>query len=295
MKSKHCLAIALALTPLTFVMRLVQQLFIIDKNGYFTTQEMPWALLIYGLYGIIALAAAVGIVILFAGKKELVSPSAVTATPSLGVFYILIAVLIMVHSGINLMQKSDAPQALSYALTVTGILSGVNFGLLGLGSLGRSYFSVSRVFGLFPPAYVCIFAVCRFYGSFDHAAVSKNMLSTVAACALALLTVIISLAGSGADVSYRRAAATAMVYPVLAATSAPFAVCNLSDASGVVFGAILLLFIPVALITLTRLDAAVIIPEQAEEAPEAEGGAKDEGLDKFMQDIPDMEETDINE
>ena len=260
---------------------------------------MPWALLIYGLYFVIAFTALASVVITLTGKKDRIGQSSVTPSPLLGVLYILIAVAIMVHSGINLMQKSDAPQALSYALTATGILSGINFGLLGLGSLGQAYFSVSRVLCLFPPAYVCIYAVCRFYGSFDHAAVSKNMLATVAACALALLTIVISLAGSGADVTYRRAAATAMAYPVLAATSAPFAVCDLSDASGVVFGILLLLFIPVAFITLTRLDAAVIVAKPSDDAPQENAaddtGLKNEGLDQFMQDIPDMEETDINE
>lgn len=288
MKNKICLTVSFVCSAVCFVLRLLQHLFIIDESGYFIYDKPLSGVLIPALYIVFGLAAGFCAVLFLSGRKTPIDSGVIQSAGSLSVLYIVAAVLIMVHSGICFVTSDKAPTVLVRLLAAGGLLSGVYFATLGVGTLKNKLPPVLHLFGLFPPVYICLFGVCEFYKSFEFAQKSETAVLTLSVCALTVFITSVTLSTAGVNVTMRRMAAITTLYPVFALSTAPFFMLTDGNPGSKVFAVIQLLFVLISFIVLARIN--YVKPQYSYTEDNSPAAA----LDIYMDDIPE-EKEDENE
>lgn len=284
MKNKICLAVSFGCAGVCFVLRLLQHLFIIDGSGYFMYDKPLSGLLIPALYVVFAIALVFGAAVFLFGQKTAIDSGVIQSAGSLSVLYIVAAALIMVHSGICFVTSDKAPEILVRLLAVGGLVSGIYFAILGVGTLKNKLPSALHFFGLFPPLYICLFGVCEFYKSFEYVKKSEISILTLSVCALMAFITSVTLSTAGVPVTKKRMAAITVLYPVFAMSTAPFFMITDGNPGTKIFAIIQLLFVLIAYIVLGRIN--YVKPQYNYTADNSPSAA----LDIYMDDIPEEKE-----
>lgn len=218
MKAKHALMFSLIFIPLCSAARILQYIFVIDKNGYFRPENGFHTALIYILYAALALAAVFSLCMMFTGSREKAAPE-IFSGRLCGALFIGAGALMVADFGISagIMLRTSVLNAAA----ILELLSAVYFAMTGYGILSKSKLSKSaRIFGLFAPVYIIVYAVSEFFSSFEKVHVSQTKLSMLTICAMALLFTTIVLLFSGMNITKKRLCAVCALYAVIASPTA---------------------------------------------------------------------------
>lgn len=293
MKTKHILTGFAGLGALAVVLRLLQFFLITDSEGYFVNS----GILSWSVYAVIGIGAIFAAVVNIITKKEQADFNAAADTKSIGVLFIVSALLIMISNGIMLsgasfkiylpINQAQIPNILNIATALLGILGAIYFALLGISLCSDKPSRCPSVMGIFGSLYFALLGINEFYMSFDRAGQSQTKLYMVSVCAIALFTVSLSLAYCKAEVFRGRVLATAgLTLLSTALTGIPTIISMLLGSAE--FSA---LYIVHALLhTVFAVIACTVLIRLGYEKPLYEGDPQPiefSPLDKYLNEIPD--------
>jgi len=216
LKTKLALTATLVFVPVCALLRILQYILVVDKNGYYESPAALAAFLIYGLYGALALAAIFGIALIFWGSRKKINPKSVLGNKLCGVLLISAAALMVADFGISAgsMIKTmiiDIPALL-------GLIAALFFAALGYNCISGNENSAGiRFWGLFAPIYAVAIAISEFFGTFQKAHVSQTKFEMLSLCALALFLMTLSAFVAGLEISEKRLAAVSLLFAVMTA------------------------------------------------------------------------------
>lgn len=228
MKTKHFFKGFAITGTLLMLLRLLQYFFITGPDGYFTKN----GILAWSVYVVLGIGAITCIIMSFASQKEQADFNRTADTKSIGLLFIVCAVIIMIITGILVSQSSfriyfpidqtQIPKLLNMLSAIFGILCAVYFALVGIKLRSDKPVNVPDILGIFAPLYFAFSGINEFYASFERAGKSETKLFMVTVCALALFTMSLSLCFCKAEVSRGRVIASAgMVVLSASLTSIP--------------------------------------------------------------------------
>ena len=170
-------------------------------------------MLIYILYGVMALAAVTALIIMFTGNRRRVGADVFKNNAS-GFFMLSAAVLMTVDFGVcaGKMLQTSVPDISA----LFELLTAIYFTVLGYKIMSGSRIGKAAAIGLFAPVFVIVYAVTEFFGSFEKVHVSETKFNMLAICAMALFIVTVTLLFAGNAVTKKRITAVCMLYTVLA-------------------------------------------------------------------------------
>ena len=293
MKTKHIFSVFAGLGAVCIVLRLLQFFLITDGEGYFVNEGV----LSWSVYALLGAGALFALIISFITCKEQADFEHAAGTKSIGFLLIAAAVLVMLSSGIMLagasfelylpITQAQIPNILNIATGALGILCALYFALLGIRLSSESKTRLSGVLGIFAPLYFALLGINEFYMSFDRAGQSQTKLYMVSVCAIALLTMSMSLCCCKAEIYRGRVIATAGITAIAASITGIPALLAMT-AGRIQFSA--LYFAQAVLHTVFAVIAyTVLIRLCYEKEEEAEDPQPIEfsPLDKFLIEIPD--------
>lgn len=296
MKTKHSLIFTLAAAGICVVLRIMQYFFVIDANGYFRPESTAHTILIYILYGVMALAAVTALIIMFTGNRRRVGADVFKNSAS-GFFMLSAAVLMTVDFGVcaGKMLQTSVPDISA----LFELLTAIYFTVLGYKILSGSRIGKAAAIGLFAPVFVIVYAVTEFFGSFEKVHVSETKFNMLAICAMALFIVTVTLLFAGNAVTKKRLTAVCMLYTVLASPAAVAGLVALtageitaeSPVRFILKALIEIVFIALAIIALTRIDRCAPSADDNETLNEAEN-TEDTDTQQFTDIISDITKDD---
>lgn len=283
MKSKHFVAIAGGFTCVTAALRMLQYLFVIDGEGYYTSRSP----LVYIPYAIFIVIALFSLLVMLSKNKGQADPAVTGGGRVLAVLYIVAALLISLSTGILMTAPiGAAPINLYRVVAIIALFTAVFFAVLGISLLKNIMPRFLTYIGFLPPIYFCLYGVCEFYSVFERSQQSWTQFNMLSVGTLALFVTALCYATLGAPTSLKRVIATAVLYPPCAAACCvSYLFAHIRGHITVsplqtVYIIIQLVFMAAAFTVLLRIDKKTA-PTQAEVPAE---------LDTYINDIP--EETD---
>lgn len=251
MKTKHLFLITVITAPIFAVLRILQSIFIIDKNGCYTNG----GLFASSLYLLCALAAVFALVYVLKSSRAYIDGVLFTHIPATGILFLLLSAVQLFVSGnaLGITIKSGEFSILS----VLCLLSALFFAIYGMTVItGKKPNVATSVLGVFPPIYVVAIGINTFFQSFEAANAGYIKFKMLTVCAMALMLFCISASLAGVKIKLRRYSALAFLFTVYASVSSVGELYMLFTSSlpidEVLFIAQQLILIPIALITLYR-------------------------------------------
>lgn len=298
------------LTVLATALRVLSQIFIINEKGAYCADGLAQTALRYSLPVLLGATAVLALIIYFKGKKAEMAEGVVRGGRFYPLCILALAVLVLADSGIRIGDwiskilpyvgvypvKTWIGQVPPDIVGIIGVFAGVYFGVLFIQILTGKSTVLSKVLGVFAPAYICARAIVLFFESFKYAAISGIKLEMLALCAAALLTVTVAGYCAGASVAFRRVKAVGLLASVFIASYAlPDAlfdiVRNGFDVHSVVSAAVLEVCVFLAIAMINGVSVKEPEPQEETERTEEEAEAQPE-LDLYINDIPESEEED---
>ncbi len=298
MKTKYFLTTFTVLGALLTVARALQYFLITDSDGYFILTNTASQVLSWSVYALLAVGALTALVACFATPKKQADFDNITATKSVGIAFVISAVLIMISSGIALASSSfdfilpitqtQIPNILNIVSAVLGIICAIFFAVVGITIVSGKPMSVHQGLGIFPPLYFALIGIKEFYMSFGRANQSSTKLIMISICALALFSMALSLALCKAEVSRGRVIASAgLVVLATATTGIPTILSMLVgktafNPSWFIDAILHIVFMLIAYTVLIRMSFTTPVADETEIEP-----IEFSKFDKYLNEIPD--------
>ncbi len=298
MKIKHFLLTTSVLCPVAFVLRLIQYFTVIDENGYFLHGSTLKTIISVSVYGIIAIAAILAVITAFSKPKIAAEYDCAVGGKSLGVLFVVSAVIIMITSGIFFTTASyrfswpitpeSIPNLLTVISAVLGVLSAIHFAFVGMSAMSGNKWAIARKLGIISPLYFAVYGIREFYSTFDSAGKSETKIFMLSVCMTALFIMSLVLSHVGSEIFYNRIAGSAGILAVVTAITGPAFLISMlvgkADFNIVYFLQTLLhtALMVIAFTILTRL-SFINLQAEADEIEPIEFSP----LDKFLNEIPD--------
>ncbi|MBQ8605970.1 MAG: hypothetical protein IJ408_04475 [Clostridia bacterium] len=298
------------LTALAIVLRVLSQIFIINQNGVYCDAGIFEKLLRFSLPLLLGATAILSLVVYFKGKKKDMAEGVARGGRLYPLCILALGILVLVDSGIRLGEwvKTILPYVGAYPVKmwikqappdivgIIGVFAGIYFGVLFIQLITDGNSALSKLLGLFAPAYICARAIVLFFESFKYAAMSGIKLEMLSLCAAALLTVMIAGYRAGAAVALRRVKAVCLLSAVfIGAYALPDMVFNVIrngfDLQTVTSALVLELCSVLAIVITFGLSKKEPEPEPEPENEFSEAEFQRE-LDLYINDIPESEEED---
>ncbi len=285
MKNRHFVIITGIAAALTFILRGLDYLFFIGKDGYYT----GGAALAYAVSILLFAVAAFAFVIMLSKTKDQ-AEHVIAKSKTTGILSVLAGIITMLFSGWAALSLSSAvPTVLHRALLLVGILAAVYLAFFGVSVISGRFPPLVRIFGFLPAIFACLYGVCEFYQAFDRAQQSGTAYFMLSLCALSLYLTTLFYSAVGAPVTLKRLTATAVLLPPFAlAWVGGYTVGCITGGAQFTVGhcliaLLLIIFSGCAFITLSRLDKR--------DVAEAKPSTISDGLNTYYNEIP-TEETD---
>lgn len=288
MKAKKLFIYTLVAAPLCMLFRALQYLYIIDTQGNYVANSLTGTLLEYSVGTLFAVSAIIAFACMLIGEKKDAKSNRVSSK-KIGVIYVVIAALMLFESGIGIgamlsSSKLDIP-------AILGVFAAISYAVCGLCFIKESGFNtLTKLMGLFPPAYFCLRGIFLFFDSFKLSNVSENRLEMLAICALALWSITLSGVLGGASMKESRLASLSMLTAVFVTTPVIAQVIDFVlrphyiELSSVLWLVQKLAFAVVAIIIILRV--SFIKDKEVIDDPEPINFNND--LDVFIDDIPEL-------
>ncbi len=231
MKIKHFLLSSAVLCPIAFILRLVQYFTVIDTSGYFLLGGTLQNIISWSVYGILALTVILSLTTVFSKQKTIVVFDDAVGGKTIGIMFIVSAILTMLTSGIFFTSASyeftfpikveQIPNLVTVITAVFGILCALHFAFLGMSLLSGNKWAAARTLSVFSPVYFAIYGIYVFYTTFDSAGQSGTKIFMLSVCVIALFLVSLALAHTGSEVYTTRIAALSGILTVATSVTGP--------------------------------------------------------------------------
>lgn len=289
MKPKNLLIYTLCAAPICLLLRILQNIYIVDTEGNYVISSFSDSCLRLSLAALLLITAVFALVYAAACKSTFADMRCI-CSKRVGIIYIIISALMLVESGLCLGEWFASSFEGIEWVGITGLLAAVYYAVQGMYfAKEQNGSSLAAICGFFPPAYFCIRGIVLFFDSFKHANISSNRLEMLTVCSLALLSITLSAVRAGAKQKQKRVAVTAMLTCIYALTPLGAQLIDFFTApapvspKSVLWFAQTLLFAAAAFIILLR----VSFFKDEDKICDPEPIVFDNGLNVYIDDIPE--------